>query len=186
MPSDSQPTASWWRAALRQRRHHKAFRIPEPRWDHAARRRFRDLLDVLTADLTAAPEHVDAAELPEAELARAATNLWLARRKFHRASDASSREHRQIGRYLAATEEGLRSAGVTLQEHDGQPYDPGFSLEVVAFRVDPALAAETVQETVRPSVYLNDRLIKMGQVIVGTPADSSEQGHAEDTHARHH
>lgn len=167
-----------WRDAWRQRRQHRAFRIAEPRWDAETRRRLRALADRAAAT-------TGRAELPESELARAATSLWQARRTFGRASDPASRDHRQITRYLAAVDAALAEAGVTVQDHDGAAFDAGYRLDVVAYVTDPGVRAETVQDTVRPSVYLHGRLIQTGRVIVGRPAGTEQDTPAEGNHARH-
>ncbi|WNV85578.1 hypothetical protein [Umezawaea sp. Da 62-37] len=153
---------SRWRAELRQRRHHRPFRIAEPEWEGG----HRDRLRLLIADLAEAASVAETTALDESALATAATNLWRARKRIAR---EDSRGARQVGRYLLASQEALDSAGVVVQDHDGDDYHPGLSLEVLVFQEEPELKGEKVLETVRPSIYLGDRRIRMGQVIVGRP-----------------
>ncbi|MEV4471074.1 hypothetical protein AB0K12_17850 [Nonomuraea sp. NPDC049419] len=150
------------REEFRQRRHHRAFRIPPPLWDETV----QDLLDrLLAASDPAAPE--PASPLDEKALATAATNLWRAERKLaQQGKDATSR---QAGRYLRTTRGALSDAGLVVQDHDGETFHSGRAIEVLLFQDDPSLSVETVLETVRPSIYLGDRHIQMGQVIVGCP-----------------
>lgn len=169
------------REALRQRRHHRAFRIP-PAWDVAQRAR----LEQLIASLAAADDEVRQAgepafELGERALADAATNLWRAQRRLEQEHGRPSAEARQAGRYLRNSHDALREAGLVVQDHDGDAFHPGLSLEVLVFEDDPALATEVVLETVKPSIYLRDHRIQMGVVIVGRPAGRKNTG--EDTHA---
>jgi hypothetical protein len=161
-------------AELRQWRFRKAFRI-----DRASL-----LPDTLPDALTGAlpgtvpdpvPDTVPGPEadtgqtlLDEKRLAEAATQLWRAQRRLARGDGPRDR---QTARYLVTCREALTDAGLTMQDHDGDPYHPGRSLEVLAFSDDPGLAAEIVVETVRPTVYLLDRRIQMGQVIVAGPPD---------------
>ncbi|GAA2836377.1 hypothetical protein [Crossiella cryophila] len=156
-----------FRAGLRQHRQHRPFRIAEPAWDAADRTRLTELAAELTAALTSPPPRQP--PLAERELAVAATNLWKARRKIYRAEADTSREGRQIARYLRTIQESLDAAGVVIQDHTGTGYHAGLSLEVLAYEEDPAVTGEVVTETVRPSVYVNGQRIQMGQVLVGFP-----------------
>jgi hypothetical protein len=107
-------------------------------------------------------------ELNEAALADAATSLWRAQRRLDRG--AASARSRQTARFLRACRTALADAGLVVQDHDGDAFHPGRSLAALAFQDDPSLTAETVLETVRPTVYLHEQRIQMGQVIVGRPA----------------
>ncbi|MCE6996030.1 hypothetical protein LZG04_14630 [Saccharothrix sp. S26] len=177
-----------WRADARQRRHHRPFRIAAPAWDAAERDRLRAILEAAarvraeddaastgrTGDDAASagggePVGEHPSPLAERELSAAATNLWRARRKIAKSPVADSREGKQVARYLRATQEALDQAGVVIQDHDGTEFHPDLSIEVLAFAEDPALTRDVVVETVRPSVYLGDRRIQMGQVVVGCP-----------------
>jgi hypothetical protein len=182
-----------WRAERRQKRYHQPFRIAEPQWDAAERGRLARLLDdVAKAARAAEAEHArrssmeapaitpSAPVLKEKDLAEAATNLWRAQRRTTRLTEENSREGKRIGRLLVATKDALTEAGVQIQDHDGDEFHPGLSLEVLAYQDDPSLRVEIVQETVRPSVYLAGRRIQMGQVIVGSPAAPERE---EDTSA---
>ncbi len=164
---------SRWRAEFRQRRHHRPFRIAEPEWDGGHRDRMR----LLIAELAGTASVAEATALNESALASAATNLWRARKRVAR---ENSRDARQVGRYLLASQEALDSAGVVVQDHDGDDYDPGLSLEVLVFQEEPEHKSEKVLETVRPSIYLGDRRIQMGQVIVGRPLGPGT--HSEEEH----
>ena len=172
-----------WRAGRRQRRHHRAFRIAEPRWADVAR--LRGQADEITAALARLTAELRAAEEKGegTELAKVATNLWLARKRFLRTGDLSVPEDRQINRYLEATEKALAETGVTIEDHDGMEYDSGYGLEAVAFVPDPTVRVETVQETVHPSVYLHGKAIQLGRVIVGRPAGAEPDTPTEDENA---
>lgn len=147
------------RAEFRQRRHHRAFRI--------AAASDEPLLAELHEVLTALPEPAE--PLDAKALAVAATNLWKAQRKLAGAGGAASQ-------YLARCRDGLAEIGLVIQDHDGDPYHAGRRLEVLAFEEDPRAAAEHVLHTVQPSIYLRDKHIQIGQVIVGTPVAGAEGG----------
>lgn len=167
-----------WREELRQRRYHREFRISPPMWTEPQRARLEGLLTAVRAAKAAEkptppPEPAGKQKPPEPDataLATAVTNLWRAQRKIAAAGERPSPRDRQAGRYLRTSTEALASAGLVVQDHDGDVFNPGRELEVLVYQENPALSTETVIETVRPSVYLHGRLVQMGQVIVGTPA----------------
>ncbi|MFF2185364.1 hypothetical protein [Streptomyces sp. NPDC058155] len=194
------------REDLRQRRHHRAFRIAPLPWDEPSREELERLLASVAASVvavdTAAGKGTDSAadstdsadsadsagepgaddgrQLPGAEdpldakaLADAATNLWRAQRRLTRQGEAASSRSRQTGRYLRSCREALDDAGLLVQEHEGDAFHTGRSLEALTFQEDPSLTAETVLETIRPTIYLHGRRIQMGQVIVGCPPASA-------------
>ncbi|WP_328604248.1 hypothetical protein OG943_29845 [Amycolatopsis sp. NBC_00345] len=175
-----------WRVEARQRRQHREFRIEEPLWGGEERTRLRELVtQVSTALAVAGQRPAEALEdngsgLSESDLATAATALWRARKRLDGADDRAAR---QAGRLLAMSQDALEAAGVAVQDHDGTLYDSGLALEVLVFQDEPGFTAERVVETVRPSVYLADHRIQMGQVIVGCPV---APGNTEDRNARHH
>ncbi|WP_250280882.1 hypothetical protein [Frankia sp. CiP1_Cm_nod2] len=181
------------RAELRQRRHHRAFRIAPPAWDEFLCEQMERLLAEITelGDLGAAepesqpdpprpgpgpgPGSGSGPCLDEKALARAVTNLWKAQRKLAEEEEPSARA-RQAARYLRACRDALAEAGLVVQDHDGDAFHPGRSIEVLAFQEDFSLDTEKVLETVRPSVYFQDRRVQMGQVIVGRPPSSGPVG----------
>lgn len=154
------------REELRQRGHHRAFRIPPPVWGPTQ----ETYLDQLLVEVGTATEAA-AGQPPydERALATAATSLWRAQRKLAQPAQAGAAEARQAGRYLSRCGDALGDVGLVVRGHDGEAFHPGRSLEVLGYRNDPSSEGETVLETVRPSVYFNDQRIQMGQVIVGSP-----------------
>ncbi len=151
------------RATLRQRRYRKEFRISPPPGDDELREQMEHLLKI------AEPQAEPKQDLDEKALADAATNLWRAQRRLTRDGEKPTTKDRQTGRYLTTCREMLASSGVVIQEHDGDAFNPGRSIEVLTYEEDPSLPGEVVRETVRPTIYLNDRRIQVGQVIVAGP-----------------
>jgi hypothetical protein len=154
-------------ARLRQWRQHKAFRIEAPRWSAAQcadiERYLGELAEVVPVEV---PEVVHPAADDKA-LAEAATSLWRAQRKL--AQGKQEAQGKQAARYLRTCADALAEAGLTLQDHDGEPFHSGRSVEVLLYSEDPEATAETVLETVRPAVYHHDRRIQTAQVIVAVP-----------------
>jgi hypothetical protein len=151
-------------AEFRQRRYRREFRIGPPPGDGQLRRQLEQLLTTVSE-----PAVTPAPELDEKALADAATNLWRAQRRLTRDGEKPTAKDRQTGRYLVTCREMLASSGLVIQDHDGDQVHPGRSIEVLTFEEDPALPGEVVRETVRPTIYLHDRRIQVGQVIVAGP-----------------
>jgi hypothetical protein len=63
----------------------------------------------------------------------------------------------------------LKENGLEIQDHTGDPYDSGQSLKAPAFEPTPGLKEETVIDTIKPSIYLDGKMIQMGEVVVGIP-----------------
>jgi hypothetical protein len=157
-------------AGFRQWRQHKAFRIAAPSWSGAE----YDELEQSLAELGAQPVDDDDA------LAEAATNLWRARRKLAQGNDGQGK---QAARYLRTCADALAAAGLTVQDHDGEPFQAGRSVDVLLYSDDPDVTVETVAETVRPAVYHHDRQLQTAQVIVAVPPHSASRENSEDSHA---
>ncbi|WP_067488609.1 nucleotide exchange factor GrpE [Actinomadura hibisca] len=113
----------------------------------------------------------------EGALADLAVHLWRLGNRIDTASGGS----RALSRHLEAAWDALGAAGVEVQDHLGQPFDPGLRIKVVAFQPTPGLGREQVVEAVRPTVYLDGRLLRPGEVIVGTPVNGDAPAHGGTT-----
>jgi hypothetical protein len=96
------------------------------------------------------------------------------------AADAAGDDaSRRMRRHAETIDTALNDLGVSAQDHDNTPFSSGTSLRVLAFQPVPGLNAETVIETVKPSIYFQGQLIQVAEVIVGTPdippADTSTE-----------
>ena len=62
-----------------------------------------------------------------------------------------------------------------IRDHTNEPVPEygSIGLSVLAYQPMPGISRERVIETVKPSVYVDGRLLQMGQVIVGTPEKPS-------------
>lgn len=130
------------------------------------------LAEAASAVPTAAPEVDGPADTSDPALgastvADVATSLWRLRSRMP--ADADGVRARSMSRQLEAAWDALEAAGVEIQDHVNDPFDPGLSITVVAYQPTPGLRREQVIEAVRPTVYLSDRVIQKAEVIVGTP-----------------
>lgn len=111
-----------------------------------------------------------------AYLGELATGVWrLDQAVPGRDGQAVSAELRRIRRHLDALRDVLVQAGVKIQDHTGAPFVPGLSLIVLAFQPTAGLDREVVLETLRPTVYLGDKRIQVGEVIVGRPSEAAPE-----------
>ncbi len=168
-----------WRG-LRQRRFPPEFRIAPAPWPADLLTELRRIAQVQQAATVPSPaEQAPPAGAPAAEpwdeqaLADTVTNLWRAQRKVE--SEERAGPMRRVGRHVQAAWDSVGGLGVKILDHDGEPFDSGLSLEALAIQPQPGLRRETVIETVKPTIYLNERLIQMGQVIVGAPEKDEDQ-----------
>jgi hypothetical protein len=173
---------AWWQDR-RQRRYPPEFRIPRPLWPDdsqvlAAR------VDAALAAVGSDYERVAAAlavlldrpapelrgPLADDALADAVLGLWRTHRRIAiEDPDGTSRRARQLRRYVDTAWHGLGWAGITVHEHDNEPYFDGLNLTVAAREPRPGLSRETVIETVAPSILRARKVIRPGKVIVGYP-----------------
>jgi hypothetical protein len=100
--------------------------------------------------------------------------VWRLRQKmFDQESGAPKEEFRQLSRHVSTISDRLADIGLQIQDHTGDAFDSGQSLEVLAFQPTPGVYGEKVIETVRPTLYLSGHRILKGQVIVGIPENST-------------
>ena len=102
-------------------------------------------------------------------LAEVSVGAWRLKKKM---TDSKSNEPldemSRAYRHLESVFITLEKQGVEIQDHDGQPFDPGLSIKVLAYQPTPGIEKEYVLETIKPSIYLKGDRILMGEVIVAT------------------
>jgi hypothetical protein len=166
-------TSAW--SGLRQWRFPAEFRIPPAVWpvdllaDLARIEQLRPAPSPAAPPPTEPPPTGPPSTEPwdERALAQTVTNLWRARRKVE--SEDPAGPMRQVKRHVQTSWDSMAGLGVKVLDHDNEPFDPGLSLDVLAIQPQAGISRQTIIETVRPTIYLNDRRIQVGQVIVGTP-----------------
>jgi len=125
-------------------------------------------------DVRSQPE--EQGRLNDASLSSVCTGLWRARRRMIDPATGGPRdEMRMPFRHLEAAWDALSSAGIEIRDHTDEaiPEHGSLALEVLAYQPTPGLDRERVVDTVRPSVYVNGRVLQMGQVIIGAPEETS-------------
>jgi antitoxin component of RelBE/YafQ-DinJ toxin-antitoxin module len=82
---------------------------------------------------------------------------------------------RRVHRHLEGALDVLKEMGLTINDWINQPYDAGLPVKVLTFQPAPEVERDTVIETVRPTVMWKDRLVQLGEVVVGTPVNPEEK-----------
>ena len=112
----------------------------------------------------------------DGSLAGLATQVWRARNRIVDPLTGEPREEmRRVNRHIEGAFEMFAEMGLKLNDWLRQPYDAGLPLKVLTFQPTPGIVRDTVLEAVRPTVIWKDRLLQMGEVIVGTPISSEEK-----------
>ncbi|MBC7909901.1 MAG: hypothetical protein H7Y30_05345 [Pyrinomonadaceae bacterium] len=100
------------------------------------------------------------------------THLWRMRRKMVDPETGQPLgEMQRVYRYLESMWDALEQAGVVIRDHTGELVPGGgiYSLKAIAFEQVPGASREFVIETIKPSIYFQNQMIQMGEVIIGTP-----------------
>lgn len=99
-----------------------------------------------------------------------ATGIWRTRSKLSAVDiDSLPAEVIKAHRHIGFMWDALSSAKIEVQDHTNEKYVAGLALKVIAFQPSPSVHVEIITETIKPSIFYNDRLIQMGEVIVETP-----------------
>jgi len=116
---------------------------------------------------------VEDLEVLSGSLTALATQVWRARVRIIDPETGEPREEmRRIHRHIEGAFESFSQIGLTINDWVNQPYDPGLPVKVLTFQPTPDLQRDTVLEAVRPTVIWKDRLLQMGEVIVGIPENA--------------
>jgi|ERR1019366_5655812 hypothetical protein len=109
-------------------------------------------------------------DLTDSALADIGCAAWKLRQKvFDTHSPETKEVFKPLARHVDTIYEALTELGVSIQDHTGKAFGSGQSLDVLAIQPTEGILAETVIETIRPTIYRGDRQILKGQVIVGAP-----------------
>lgn len=110
-------------------------------------------------------------------LADVATGLWRLRSKMlpsgaRQPSDENRRSYKQLESILDV----LVEAGIQIRDHTGEVVPRGgiYSLRALAYEPTVGLTREQVIETIKPTIAFKDRVIQIGEVIIGTPVIASD------------
>ena len=114
------------------------------------------------------------AVIPENETTRfikkIANNVWKLRNKMLD-EDGNPKDHfDRVYRFVEALDDALKEIDVSIKSHDGETYDTGMAVNVVAWEKREGATREEIIETIKPTIRLGDRLLQWADVIAVTPA----------------
>lgn len=159
-----------WLQDRRQQRYPPEFRIRRPLWPDDVPSEYECVAAALAAVLDRPAPELDGPPADDDGLADAALGLWRTHRRIAEEDpDGESPLTRRLRRHVDTAWHGLGWAGITVHEHDDEPYHAGLHLTVAAREPRSGLSRETVIETVAPSILRAKKVIRPGEVIVGYP-----------------
>lgn len=107
-------------------------------------------------------------------MADIATNVWKAKAKMLDSDSGEVRdEMKRVYRHIESVLESLREMGLEVKDHTGDAFDYGLPLKVVTTQPTQGITRENVIETIKPTIYWQQQIIQMGEVVIATP--SSEE-----------
>ncbi len=109
-----------------------------------------------------------------------AMNAWRIRVKLidsnrEQREEIGKDEVKKINRYCDAMFESLRAVGIEVKDRTGDAFDYGLPEKVVSAQPQPGLTREIIIETIRPTIYWNMQIARPGEVVIGTPSETSQK-----------
>lgn len=151
------------------------FKIPSPQWPDEKR-----MIDALATQLKSIlSSHRDQGAsiryaVPEKFvkiIADVATNAWKARTKMTDGASGDVRDDmKRVYRHIEGMFESFQEMGLEIKDHTGEIFDYGLPLKVVTTQPTQGIAKERVIETLKPTIYWQEQMIQMGEVVIATPA----------------
>lgn len=113
------------------------------------------------------------AVIPENETTRfikkIANNVWKLRNKMLDEDGNPKNHFDRVYRFVEALDDALKEIDVSIKSHDGEVYDTGMAVNVVAWEKREGATREEIIETIKPTIRLGDRLLQWADVIAVTP-----------------
>lgn len=108
------------------------------------------------------------------------TLVWRIQRRLSDISELPA-NLRRVSRDLEATWDALTQSGIEIKDHNNQEYHPGMALRVITSQPVASLTRQQIIETLKPTIYYKDKILQMGEVIVGVPEGTGASGITENT-----
>jgi hypothetical protein len=115
-------------------------------------------------------------KLDMSSLLDVAVEVWRLRDRFTRLQSITGRQDAGITFSIDKIQHVLRGIGIETRDYTGEAYNEGMSLDVLTFDypAEEKPVHRIVQETVSPAVFLDGKLRKMAQVIVGKAGEEHD------------
>ena len=152
---------------LRQLSYPKSFRIDDRGWPDLS-----ELLVSLSNLLNSRAKQPVTDDNKQGELLKLVgeigTIIWRLQKRATAEIDPSEKI-RRVSRDIESANDILCQGDIEIKDHTGQIYDGGMRLRVIAFQPLSGLARDKIIDTIKPTIFFKGKMIRMGEVIVGTP-----------------
>jgi hypothetical protein len=98
------------------------------------------------------------------------TLVWRIKHRLD-ATEELSKPLQKLSRDVERTCDALTQGGIEIKDHTGEDYDGGMALRVITSQPVSGLARSQIIETLKPTIYHRNRIIQMGEVVVGVPEE---------------
>jgi hypothetical protein len=102
-------------------------------------------------------------------MADVGTGIWRIHQGHTGAKAEPQKELNSILRTVESIWSIMAGKGVEIKDHTGDMITGGEALRIIAFQPSSGITRDTVVETLKPTVYYKDKMVQMGEVIVGIP-----------------
>ncbi len=104
-------------------------------------------------------------------LSELATHLWRAKQRIVGTGKegAVSLEMKKVLRPILSALDNLDKLGVKIVDYIGQPFVQGMALNVISSQPNASLASDRICETLKPTIFFNDKFVQAGDVIIEGP-----------------
>jgi hypothetical protein len=109
-------------------------------------------------------------------MADIATSVWKAKAKMLDGASGEVRdEMKRVYRHIEGVLGTLQEIGLEVKDHTGDAFDYGLPLKVVTTQPTQGITRESVIETIKPTIYWQQQIIQMGEVVIATPASTENK-----------
>ena len=99
------------------------------------------------------------------------TLMWRIQHRLD-ATGEISKPLQKLSRDVERTWDALTQSGIEIKDHTGGDYDGGMALRVITSQPVNGLTRRQIIETLKPTIYYKNRIIQMGEVVVGIPEET--------------
>lgn len=108
------------------------------------------------------------------------TLVWRIQHRLD-ATKELSKPMQKLSRDVERTWDALTQGGIEIKDHTGGDYEGGMALRVITSQPVSGLVRRQIIETLKPTIYYRNRIIQMGEVIVGVPEETGTSNSMDDT-----
>ena len=108
-----------------------------------------------------------------------ATLVWRIKHRLD-ATEELSKPLQKLSRDVERTWDALTQGGIEIKDHTGGDYEGGMALRVITSQPVSGLGRRQIIETLKPTIYYRNRIIQMGEVVVGVPEETEASKPTDD------